>query len=70
LDLPYGHSSVRVEAVCRELVSRAAERCKLLAVVSGGDMTGFLSELGLTVLGMALVPKGDLVRHVHWAVRR
>ena len=66
LDLPYGHSSVRVEAVCRELVAHAAERCKLLAVVSGGDMAGFLEELGLTVLGMALVPKGGLVRHVHW----
>jgi tRNA G10 N-methylase Trm11 len=66
LDLPYGHSSVRIEAICRGLVARAAERCRFLAVVSGGDMTGFLGELGLTVLGMARVRKGGLVRHVHW----
>jgi predicted RNA methylase len=67
LDLPYGHSSVRDDAVCRELVANAARRAPLLAIVAAGSLVGLLEDLGLSVLGVARVPKGGIVRHVHWA---
>ncbi len=67
VDLPYGRASARVERECRDLVARAAERCRLLAVVSTEDMSAFLGDLSLRLLGLARVPKGRLVRIVHWA---
>jgi len=67
LDLPYGHSSVRDDAVCGELVANAARRAPLLAIVAAGSLVGLLEDLGLSVLGVARVPKGGIVRHVHWA---
>ncbi len=67
LDLPYGHSSVRNERVCRELVAHAVEIARLVAVVTVGDISGLLDELGAELVGIAELPKGRIVRRVHWA---
>ena len=66
LDLPYGRSAERVEGVCRGLIEQAAVCADLLAVVSATEMTRVMQRAGLAVLGLARVPKGGLVRHVHW----
>lgn len=67
LDLPYGHSSIRNERVCRELVAHAVEIARLVAVVTVGDLSELLDELGAELLGIAELPKGRIVRRVHWA---
>ncbi len=67
LDLPYGQSSRRDEDVCRGLVARAVEMARLVAVVTVGDMSEALTAMGAQLLGIAELPKGGIVRRVHWA---
>jgi len=70
LDLPYGQSSLRDEEVCRGLVERAVQIARLVAVVTVGDMGDALTAMGAQLLGIAELPKGGIVRRVHWARAR
>lgn len=67
VDLPYGHTSVRVEGVGDALVARAVAIARLVAIVAADDLTGLLADLGADLLGVAAIAKGSLVRRVHWA---
>lgn len=66
LDLPYGHAAVRVQSECLELVEHALKVAQLAAIVTVDDLRDFLEGLGAAVLGVAELPKNNLVRRVHW----
>lgn len=70
LDLPYGITSTRVEQECAELVAHALEVAHLVAVVTVGELEGFLADQRAELLGNATVTKSKLKRRVYWARSR
>lgn len=66
LDLPYGIANDRVEEVCMGLVEHALAVARLVAVVTVGELSHFISEQGAEMLGTATIVKNKLHRRVYW----
>lgn len=63
IDLPYGRTSHPEPGLYAGIVNNAARRVFRMAVVAAEPLDSLAGELGLRVLGEAVVAKGQLRRH-------